>query len=60
MYTVSIYTDGTNRIDLRVDGCEAAYAAYRMACDMAELTGATVDLWDSETGEVLACNGEDE
>lgn len=38
-----------------VDGTEAAYDAWRKACDFAEAIGATwCDLWWGETGEVVA------
>lgn len=60
MYNIDIYTDGLNRVSLAVSGCEAAYAAFRSACEVAELTGARVDLWDSETDEVLASSEDDE
>lgn len=43
-----------------VFGCEAAYAAYEAACDFGEILGLTVNLIDSETGEVLAYNQDDE
>ena len=43
-----------------VFGCEAAYAAFEAACDFAEILGLTVNLIDSETGEVLAHNRDDE
>ena len=43
-----------------VSGCDAAYAAFRMACELAELTGGCVSLIDAETAEVLADNSEDD
>jgi hypothetical protein len=44
-----------------VDGCEAAYAAYRKACELGEMLGVEVALSDTETGEVVAClSDEDE
>ncbi len=44
-----------------VDGTEAAYDAWRKACDFAEAIGATwCDLWWGETGEVVASLREDE
>ena len=42
-----------------VAGCDAAYAAFRMACELCELTGGCVSLIDAETAEVLADNSED-
>ena len=63
MYTLSIYTyeiSDYNRLDLYISGCEAAYAAFHKACELADLTGAFVSLWDSDTGEIVADNGEDE
>ena len=41
-----------------VAGCDAAYAAFRMACELAELTGGCVSLIDAETAEVLADNSD--
>ena len=44
-----------------VDGTEAAYDAWRRACDFAEAIGATwCDLWWGETGEVVASLREDD
>ena len=47
-------------VTLPGSGCDAAYAAFRMACELAELTGGCVSLIDAETAEVLADNSEDE
>ena len=46
--------------EFAVSGCEAAYEAFRRACDFAELLGVLVTLVDGETGEVLADNQGDE
>lgn len=43
-----------------VSGCEAAYEAFRKACDFADLLGVLVTLADGETGEILADNQGDE
>ena len=37
-----------------VSGCEAAYAAFEKACELAEILGKDCALIDCETGEVLA------
>lgn len=54
MYYVSI-----GGVNFEVYGCEAAYDAYRKACDFADILGLRVDLWDGETGEVLADSEEE-
>lgn len=36
-----------------LNGCEAAYEAYRAACEFCELTGGRCELIDGETGEIL-------
>lgn len=44
-----------------VDGTEAAYEAFRKACDFAEAIGADYcDLWSGETGEVVASLEDDD
>lgn len=43
-----------------VSGCEAAYEAFRKACDFAEVIGQMVCLVDGETSEALADNQGDE
>ena len=62
MYEVGIWTEGKGWQSWRVDGCEAAYEAYRKACDLCEAVGAdNAAIWDAETCEVLAdLVGEDE
>lgn len=49
---------GGESITRGINGTEAAYAAYRKACELAELIDsgedAWVDLWWGETGEVVA------
>ena len=55
MYTVGIFFEGKGWTEWRVDGCEAAYEAYRAACVLAAAAGAvTAAIWDTETTEVLA------
>ena len=46
--------------EFAVSGCEAAYEAFRRACDFAELLGVLVTPADGETGEILADNQGDE
>jgi len=61
MYIVDIMTSRTNRIMFEVEGCEAAYAAFRSACEMIDLavnSDKKVELWIDETGEVIASHGE--
>lgn len=55
MYYVSV-----GGFHFEVLGCEAAYEAFRKACEFADVLGLRVDLWDGETGEVLACSDEEE
>ena len=47
-----------------IEGTECAYAAYRKACEFAEIVGKTASLVWAETGEVVASsddeNDEDE
>ena len=38
----------------QVSGCEAAYEAFKKACELAELVGKDCALVDNETGEVIA------
>ena len=38
----------------QVSGCEAAYEAYKKACEFAELVGKDCALIDAETGEIIA------
>lgn len=55
MYTVGIFTEGKGWTEWRVNGCEAAYEAYRAACALCEAVGAdNAALWDTITTEVLA------
>lgn len=42
-----------------IDGCEAAYAVYHKACELAELLGTDVALGDDSTGEIVACLSDD-
>ena len=61
MYTI-IFSTLNGWTDIAtVDGCEAAYAAYREACELGRQLGRDVALCDAETGEVVAClSDEDE
>lgn len=44
-----------------LNGCEAAYEAYRAACEFCKLTGGRCELIDGNTGEILEYFGfEDE
>ena len=55
MYEVGIFTESQGWQSWRVDGCEAAYEAYRKACSLCEAVGAiNAAIWDAETFEVLA------
>lgn len=49
-----------NNKDFEICGCEAAYEAFRKACEFGDMIGALVTLVDGETGKVLADNEEDE
>lgn len=61
MYTITFGTRNGWADIATVDGCEAAYAAYRKACELGEMLGIEVALSDTETGEVVAClSDEDE
>lgn len=55
-YSITIRTRSESYTH-EVRGTEAAYAAYRAACDFIDALGATddsyVDLWWTETGEVI-------
>lgn len=54
MYTIVFNTPiGWNDIAF-VDGCEAAYAVYRKACELGEMLGMEVALCDTKTGKALA------
>lgn len=62
MYEVGIYVGNRGWQSVPVSGCEAAYEAYRLACALCEVVGATnAAIWDAETFEVLAdlCGEED-
>lgn len=54
MYTIDINTNGYWVEVGHIDGCEAAYAAYRKACELGETLGVAIALTDAETGEVIA------
>lgn len=42
-----------------VSGCEAAWDAFSVACELADTLNARVDLVDGQTGEVIADNGDE-
>lgn len=52
-----VYINGN---DFEVNGCEAAWAAFRSAMAFGDMVGATVTLVDGETGEVIADNMDEE
>lgn len=56
MFTIHFYYENYGWKEIaQVEGCEAAYAAYKKACEFAELVGANdCALLDMYTGEVLA------
>lgn len=47
-------------VTIEVKGIEAAYKAFRKACELCEITGTGCCLADGETGEVIADNFEEE
>ena len=60
MYIISICTPNKGWNDVaEIDGYEAAYNAFRKACDFAETFGGSVALVWSETGEIVADSDED-
>ena len=63
MYTISLEdtttATGWNEI-AQVSGFEAAYEAYKKACEFAELVGKNCVLFDVECAEVLAILNEEE
>jgi len=56
MFTINFFDYGKNEWNeiAQVSGCEAAYEAYRKACELAELLGMDCALVDAETGEIIA------
>lgn len=46
-----------NRLIATISGCEAAWAAYRLACDIAEITDEVAFLV-AEDGEIIASSDE--
>ena len=55
IYEVGIWTPRKGWQSWHVEGCEAAYEAYRKACELCELVGAeNAAIWDAVTFEVLA------
>ena len=53
-----IYVNGKEISE--VSGTEAAYAAWRLACNLADCLSVTADLVDGETGEVIESNDWDD
>ena len=49
-----IYVNGKEISE--VSGTEAAYEAWRLACNLADCLGVTADLVDGETCEVIESN----
>lgn len=61
MYIIYIRTPNKSWNDVvEIDGCEAAYNAFRKACDFAETFGGSVALVWSETGEIIADSDEED
>lgn len=63
MYTLiisNIYGDTRTEAQFHVGGCDAAYLAFHKAREMCELTGGSVVLIDSETGEVVVADNWEE
>ena len=59
-YYISL-REGSREFTIGVDNTEAAYEAWRRACDFAEAAGISCcDLWWGETGEVVASLQDDE
>lgn len=59
-YYISMFTEeGWVNIG-KVAGYEAAYDAFRKACELCEITWTLCCLVDDETGEVIADNREEE
>ena len=54
MFTIDINTNGYWVEVGHIEGCEAAYAAYRKACELGETLGVAIALTDAEAGEVIA------
>lgn len=56
MFTIHFFYGGYGWKEIaEVDGCEAAYAAFKKACELAELVGADdCALVEMENGEVIA------
>lgn len=54
MYEIGIWTKEKGWQSWRVFGDEAAYEAYRKACELCEVVGAeNAALWDAETFDVI-------
>lgn len=58
-YSLIVGRSGSS-VTFPVSGHDAAYAAFRMACELCELTGGSVSLIDAETAEVLADNWDED
>lgn len=60
MFTINFWNATAGWIEIaQISGCEAAYEAYKKACEFAELVGVDCDLVDIENGEVIACLGDE-
>jgi len=62
MYTLIITRtcgETPTEVNFPISGCDAAYTAFRMACELCDLAGGGVYLTDANTGEILADNSED-
>lgn len=60
MYTIDMNVNGYWIEMAHIEGCEAAYATYRKACEFAEAIGAAVVLTDVMTCEIIADFGTEE
>lgn len=60
LYCITL-REGANDFTVTISGTEAAYEAWRKACDFAEAAGISYcDLWWHNTGEVVASLASDE
>ena len=60
MYTIDMATNNGWVELATIDGCEAAYAAYRKACELGSLLGRDVALCYSATSQVITCLSDEE
>lgn len=55
MFTIMLWDNENLWTEIAtVSGCEAAYEAYKKACEFAELVGKDCALFDADTGEIIA------